>query len=83
MLHQPKKEKLLKNARNKHCYLFNWTEGGYNHVWASNLKEFKEIIAESKEAMKHAKVKVLNVNYNTLHKATPTQYKNWVNQLWD
>jgi len=83
MLHQPKRETLLKNARGKYCYLFNWIEGGHNYVWAANLKEFREIITESKAAMKRANVVVLNVDYKTLHKATPTQYRNWVNQLWD
>jgi hypothetical protein len=63
-----KREKLLKNSKGEYRYQFNWVGGGFNQIWAKNLKEFK---AEVKRKFS------LEVDYNTLHKATASEAKSW------
>jgi hypothetical protein len=66
-----KREKLLKNSAGQYRYLFNWVGGGFNDIWAKNLKEFK---SELKRRFPNSK---LEVNYNTLHKATASGSEEW------
>jgi hypothetical protein len=66
-----KREKLLKNSKGQYRYQFNWTSGGFNDIWAKNLKEFK---VELKRQFGNSN---LDVNYNTLHKATTSEAKSW------
>ena len=68
MIHRAKYEKLLKNSKGQYRYQFCWKGGGFNDVWAKNLKEFK---AEVKRKFS------LEVDYNTLHKATESSAKSW------
>ena len=68
MIHRAKYEKLLKNSKGEYRYQFCWKDGGFNDVWAKNLKEFK---AEVKRKFS------LEVDYNTLHKATESSAKSW------
>ena len=63
-----KREKLLKNSKGEYRYQFNWVGGGFNQIWAKNLKEFK---AEVKRRFS------LDVDYNTLHKATESGARDW------
>lgn len=63
-----KREKLLKNSKGEYRYQFNWVGGGFNQIWAKNLKEFK---AEVKHRFS------LEVDYNTLHKATESDARSW------
>lgn len=63
-----KREKLLKNSKGEYRYQFNWVGGGFNQIWAKNLKEFK---AEVKRRFS------LEVDYNTLHKATESGARSW------
>ena len=63
-----KREKLLKNSKGEYRYQFNWVGGGFNQIWAKNLKEFK---AEVKRKFS------LEVDYNTLHKATESSARSW------
>ena len=71
MIHRAKYEKLLKNSNGKYRYQFNWIGGGFNDVWAKNLKEFK---AEVKRQFGNSN---LEVDYKTLHKATVSGAKSW------
>jgi hypothetical protein len=57
-------EKLLKNDLGQYRYQFNWIGGGFNDVWAKNIKEFK---LELKRQFGNSN---LEVNYDSLHKAT-------------
>ena len=64
-----KREVLLKNSRGQYRYLFNWVGGGFNDIWAKDLVEFK---SELKRQFPSGVV-----NYDTLHKATPTESRDW------
>lgn len=68
-----KREKLLKNFAGKYRYQFNWIDGGFNDVWAKNLKEFK---VELERRFPNSK---LEVDYTTLHKATASEARSWDN----
>lgn len=66
-----KRENLLRNSKGQYRYQFNWIGGGFNDIWAKNLKEFK---SELKHQFGNSN---LNVNYDTLHKATERSAKRW------
>jgi hypothetical protein len=71
MKHRAKYEKLLKNSNGQYRYQFNWVSGGFNDIWAKNLKEFK---SELKRQFGNSN---LDVDYKTLHKATASGAKSW------
>jgi len=66
-----KREKLLKNSKGQYRYQFNWVSGGFNDIWAANLKEFK---VELKRRFGNSN---LDVDYKTLHKATASEARSW------
>jgi len=66
-----KRESLLKNSAGQYRYQFNWIGGGFNDIWAKNLTEFK---SELKRQFGNSK---LEVDYNTFHKATPSEARSW------
>lgn len=71
MVHRAKYERLLKNSKGEYRYQFNWVSGGFNDIWAKNLKEFK---AELKRQFGNSN---LDVDYKTLHKATESGARSW------
>ena len=71
MKHRAKYERLLKNSKGEYRYQFNWASGGFNDIWAKNLKEFK---VELKRQFGNSN---LSVDYNTLHKATASEARSW------
>ena len=71
MIHRAKYERLLKNSKGQYRYQFNWVGGGFNDVWAKNLKEFK---VELKRRFGNSN---LEVDYKTLHKATESGARSW------
>ena len=71
MIHRAKYERLLKNSKGQYRYQFNWVSGGFNDIWAKNLKEFK---VELKRQFGNSN---LDVDYNTLHKATESGARSW------
>lgn len=73
MKHKPKVERLLKNSQGQYRYQFSWVGGGFNDVWAKNLREFK---LEVKRQFGNSN---LRVDYNTLHKATESSARQWDN----
>jgi hypothetical protein len=66
-----KRENLLKSSSGNYRYLFNWIGGGFNDIWAKNLTEFKS------ELKRQFPSYVNKVDYSTLHKATPTESREW------
>ena len=71
MKHRAKYERLLKNSKGQYRYQFNWVSGGFNDVWAKNLKDFK---LELKRQFGNSN---LDVDYKTLHKATESGARSW------
>jgi hypothetical protein len=71
MIHRAKYERLLKNSKGQYRYQFNWVSGGFNDVWAKNLKEFKV------ELNRQFGNSNLDVDYKTLHKATESGARSW------
>jgi hypothetical protein len=71
MIHRAKYERLLKNSKGQYRYQFNWVSGGFNDIWAKNLKEFK---SELKRQFGNSN---LDVDYKTLHKATESGARSW------
>jgi hypothetical protein len=71
MIHRAKYERLLKNSKGQYRYQFNWVGGGFNDVWAKNLKDFK---VELKRRFGNSN---LEVDYKTLHKATESGARSW------
>ena len=71
MIHRAKYERLLKNSKGEYRYQFNWVSGGFNDVWAKNLKDFK---SELKRQFGNSN---LDVDYKTLHKATESGARSW------
>ena len=71
MIHRKKYEKLLKNSKGQYRYQFNWVSGGFNDIWAKNLKDFK---VELKRQFGNSN---LEVDYKTLHKATESGARSW------
>jgi hypothetical protein len=71
MIHRAKYERLLKNSKGQYRYQFNWVSGGFNDIWAKNLKEFK---VELKRRFGNSN---LDVDYKTLHKATESGARSW------
>jgi hypothetical protein len=46
-------EKLIRDKDGRYNYLFNWIGGGFNNVWAFNMKEARDIVKkERKESEK-------------------------------
>ena len=37
-------EKLIRDKDGRYNYLFNWIGGGFNDVWAFNMKEARDIV---------------------------------------
>ena len=46
-------EKLLKDKDGRYNYLFNWIGGGFNDVWAFNVKEARNIIKKQRETFEN------------------------------
>lgn len=42
-------EKLLRDKNGRYNYLFNWIGGGFNDVWAFNVKEARQIVKKERE----------------------------------
>ena len=44
------KEKLYRSVNGEYLYLFNWTCGGFNDVWAPSKREaYARVMREQKE----------------------------------
>ena len=43
-------EKLIRDKDGRYNYLFNWIGGGFNDVWAFNMKEARDIIKKERES---------------------------------
>jgi len=71
------KEKLYRNVKGEYLYLFNWTSGGFNDVWAKSKREaYAKVVREHKEHEKKYPTHVkLRPDYKSMRKCTYTEYQ--------
>lgn len=69
-------KKLYRSVNGDYLYLFNWTSGGFNDVWAPNkaaaLKQIRKEFPDGK----------LTVNEKTLKRCTYEEYKDRNKLAW-
>lgn len=78
------KEKLFKNQQGEYLYLFNWTCGGFNDVWAPSKKEaYRRVTNERKvwEAKNPTYVK-LRPDFKSMRRCTYSQYQSQNRMGW-
>lgn len=61
-----RREKLLKNSKGEYNYHFNWRSGGFNDVWAKNIKDFTRVVTNKFGS-------AVDVNWDTVRKVTPSE----------
>ncbi len=71
------KEKLFRNTQGEYLYLFNWTCGGFNDVWAPSKKEaYRRVVNDRKEwETKNPTYAKLRPDYKSMRRCTYTQYQ--------
>jgi hypothetical protein len=71
------KEKLFRNTQGEYLYLFNWTCGGFNDVWAPSKKEaYRRVVNDRKEwEAKNPTYDKLRPDYKSMRRCTYTQYQ--------
>jgi hypothetical protein len=71
------KEKLFKNQQGEYLYLFNWTCGGFNDVWAPSKKEaYRRVVNDRKEwEAKNPTYSKLRPNYKSMRRCTYSEYQ--------
>ena len=65
-----------KNSKGEYLFLFNWTSGGFNDVWALNKKD------AVKQIRKEFPSGILEVNESTLRKCTYEEYQEQNRMGW-
>lgn len=71
------KEKLFRNTQGEYLYLFNWTCGGFNDVWAPSKKEaYRRVVNERKDwERQNPTYKQLRPDYKSMRRCTYSQYQ--------
>ena len=78
------KEKLYRSVNGDYLYLFNWTSGGFNDVWAPSKKEaYARVMREQKShEEKCPKNSKLRPDYKSMRKCTYSQYQEQNKMGW-
>jgi hypothetical protein len=78
------KEKLYRNTQGEYLYLFNWTSGGFNDVWAPSKKEaYRRVVNERKEwESKNPTYSQLRPDYKSMRRCTYSQYQSQNSLGW-
>jgi len=53
-----------------HCYIFNWNQGGWNSVWATNIRSARKQAREQWADPEAA----LTINYDSFKRVTMEEY---------
>jgi hypothetical protein len=69
------KEKLYKNQQGEYLYLFNWTCGGFNDVWAPNKKEAYRRVVKKREEIENPTYVKLRPDYKSMRRCTYSEYQ--------
>lgn len=78
------KEKLFRNVQGEYLYLFNWTCGGFNDVWARTKKEAYRLVVDERKISEeqnpsHSK---LRPDYKSMRRCTYSQYQEQNSMGW-
>lgn len=57
--------------REKHPYIFNWNQGGWNSVWATNIRSARK---QAREQWANQEQPVLTINYDSFKRVTMQEY---------
>jgi hypothetical protein len=78
------KEKLFKSPQGEYLYLFNWTCGGFNDVWAPSKKEaYLRVTNDRKEwEAKNPTYAKLRPDYKSMRRCTYSQYQEQNRMGW-
>lgn len=78
------KEKQFRNVQGEYLYLFDWTCGGFNDVWARSKKEAYRLIIEERKDWEnknpsHSKLRPI---YKSIRRCTYSQYQKQNHMGW-
>ena len=57
---------------NKHIYVFNWKQGGWNHEWATNIRSARK---QARERWAEQKEPVLTINNESFKRVTYAEFE--------
>ena len=57
---------------NKHIYIFNWKQGGWNHEWATNIRSARK---QARERWAEQKEPVLTINNESFKRITYAEFE--------
>jgi hypothetical protein len=66
---------LYKNQQGEYLYLFNWTCGGFNDVWAPNKKEAYRRVVKKREDIENPTYVKLRPDYKSMRRCTYSEYQ--------
>jgi hypothetical protein len=66
---------LYKNQQGEYLYLFNWTCGGFNDVWAPNKKEAYRRVVKKREEIENPTYVKLRPDYKSMRRCTYSEYQ--------
>ena len=55
----------------RHIYIFNWNQGGWNSVWATNIRSARK---QAREKWGDQREPILTINYDSFKRVTMAEY---------
>jgi hypothetical protein len=57
---------------NKHIYIFNWKQGGWNHEWATNIRSARK---QAREKWANQESPVLTIDEDSFKRVTFEEFE--------
>jgi hypothetical protein len=57
---------------NKHVYIFNWKQGGWNHEWATNIRSARK---QAREKWANQESPVLTIDEDSFKRVTFEEFE--------
>ena len=64
------------NKKEKHCYIFNWNQGGWNSEWATNIRSARK---QARERWANQSEPVLTINESSFKRVTMAELQRIMN----
>ena len=64
------------NKKEKHCYVFNWNQGGWNSVMATNIRSARK---QARERWGNQSEPVLTINESSFKRVTMAELQRIMN----